>query len=73
MKIKLGMLRTMIREEVERNVRWNAGFGINGMTDSCNVDPPPGLGQTQEDEQETEHEKEEAQIGRRVRNREHPR
>lgn len=51
MRLTLGELRTWIREEVERNMRWSAGFfvggGISG-SDKGIVPPPPGLGDEEE-------------------------
>jgi hypothetical protein len=60
MQITLKELRKMIREEVERNMRWSAGFfggGIDGAGHKgdpllpTGTNPLPGLGS--EDEEET--------------------
>lgn len=51
------LLRQFIREEVERNMRWMAGFfgGLNiGKPRKGNILPPPGLGLDSEDNEETE-------------------
>jgi hypothetical protein len=63
MRIKLSDLRRIIREEVERNLRWTAGFfGGNLSQPSTLHTPLPGLGVTVEkdnDYNNREHEEEE--------------
>jgi len=49
-----GALRQFIKEEVERNMRWTAGFGGGGLGQAANhasspYEPLPGLG-TPDDE-----------------------
>lgn len=55
MKISLKQLRQIIHEEVQRNVRWSAGFGgssMGGNGESKRSSAPfPNLG-TPEDEEE---------------------
>jgi hypothetical protein len=51
------LLRQFIKEEVERNMRWMAGFfggGNIGKSRKGNIVPPPGLGLETEDNEETE-------------------
>lgn len=75
MKININIrtLRRIIREEVDRCVRWSAGFGPGGLGSASHKydaqNPLPGLG----DEEEEDYEKEETnrehvktQIGARV-------
>lgn len=55
MKIKLGNLKKIIKDEVERNNRWLAGFFTGGGISQSNagvVSPPPGLGDESEKEEE---------------------
>ena len=50
MRIRLGTLRRIIREEVERNMRWTAGMVGGGNTDvgERTESPPWGLGTPEE-------------------------
>lgn len=47
MIISICELRKLIREEVERNMRWSAGMfggGLSKGTGKGVIEPPPGLG-----------------------------
>lgn len=47
MRIRLGDLRRLVFEEVERNMRWSAGMVGGGLNSSRHGEanqPPPGLG-----------------------------
>ena len=63
MILTLKELRAIIREEVERNMRWSAGFfsiGGAGHPRKGTEFPPQGLGDEEpQGEQEKEHEEEE--------------
>lgn len=72
----LGDLRQIIFEEVQRNMRWTAGFGgsagIAGRGRGSIEQPPPGLGG--KEEQSKEHGEEEewqfaVKVDRRSRKR----
>ena len=65
MKITMLALRKMIREEMERNLRWTAGIAMNGARLSqpgrgITYGVPPGLGKDSGDEIE---EKENEELG----------
>ena len=63
MKIRLSELRKIIREEVERNLRWSAGYfggDLSQPSKGINYAPLQGLGSsTEEEDIEHEYEKEE--------------
>lgn len=69
MKITVGELRQIIREEVERNMRWSAGFFTGGGISKGRkgtVTPPPGLGSEEENKDYGEEQQEEpGQAGAR--------
>lgn len=53
LKIQLRTLRALVREEVERNMRWSAGFGPGGLGRGngrpAPLGPEPGLGGAEDD------------------------
>lgn len=52
MKITIQKLKQLIRDQVERNLRWSAGFFTGGGISRPRkgvVQPPPDLGSSQED------------------------
>jgi len=63
MKLTIGELRQAIREELERNLRWTAGFFGGNLSQPSTVHMPlPGLGATTEEENDAntgEHEEKE--------------
>lgn len=75
MRIKLGDLRKIIAEEVERNMRWSAGFGgiagIGGRGRGSAELPPLGLGDEGEEQEENQYgkEQEKSQFAVRVDDR----
>lgn len=53
MRLTIGELKQIIREEVERNNRWLAGFFMGGGISKGRkgtIIPPPGLGAEEEQE-----------------------
>lgn len=76
MKVRLGTLRRVIREEVGRAVQWSAGFGGGGLGGGAGrvgpMSPPEGLGdEAEEDLEDEEYGKEQkVQIGARAEDRE---
>lgn len=71
--LTLRQLRALIREEVERNMRWSAGFcGVGGIGAGSprkgTEFPPQGLGDEGEDKTENEYEEEQepSQFAARV-------
>lgn len=55
MRIRVKDLKKIIKDEVERNNRWLAGFFVGGGISQSNAGvlaPPPGLGDEQEQEEE---------------------
>jgi len=58
MRINIDVLRKIIREEIERNMRWSAGMfgGVGSRTRKGNILPPQGLGseKTEEDDKKEE-------------------
>ena len=77
MRITLSELKKIIREEVERNMRWSAGFfmgGNIGKGRKGTIVPPPGLGAGADDEEQEYYGKEEQeepqQAGVRANQRE---
>jgi hypothetical protein len=58
MRISIGELKKLIREEVERNMRWSAGFFMGGNISKGRkgvIPPPPGLGARAEDEEDEQY------------------
>ena len=80
MKLTISQLRKIIREEVARNNADYAGVFCGGGISRSNkgiVNPPPGLGSTEEDREKAEdesHEKasEKCQLAARVLSRRGP-
>lgn len=73
MKITLGVLRALIREQVERNNRWTAGMfmaggehGAHRDKETSLVNPPPGLGTNSEEEKEKDEQEKPSQWAARV-------
>lgn len=79
MKIKLSTLRKIIREEMERNLRWTAGIAIGGaglnnpargvkygVPQGLGSEelPPPGLGSDTEDTEMENEEQEHEEASR---------
>lgn len=67
MKIRMSNLRKMIREEVERNLRWSAGISADGAklnkpSKGINYGVPPGLGSDSGDENDIDKENEETKY-----------
>jgi len=67
MKMTMSTLRKMIREEVERNLRWSAGISADGAklnkpSKGINYGVPPGLGIDSGDENDTDKENEETKY-----------
>jgi hypothetical protein len=59
LRMRLGLLRKLISEEVERNMRWSAGMfsgGLSGKGSGAVVAPPPGLGDDEKEEVDGEEE-----------------
>lgn len=73
MKISIEKLKKIIRDQVERNLRWSAGFFVGGGIDKSRkgvIPPPSGLGSAETDNIETiddyEKEQEKSQFAARV-------
>lgn len=77
MRIKLGILRRLIAEEVDRMIRNSAGFcgmgGVSGNGQGSIESAPPGLGDEGEQEEQEENqygkEQEKSQFAVRVDDR----
>jgi len=72
MLLTLSRLRELVREEVERNMRYNAGLGAKGLSTDARIEPPPGLGpnnSVEDDEEQRAHEQEPTQLVPRVEKR----
>lgn len=64
LRISVGQLRKLIKEEVFRNLAWSAGFfgsGLNSAntTSSGTATAPPGLGDEEEKTEENEEKEQE--------------
>jgi|688.fasta_scaffold01425_18 hypothetical protein len=70
MKIKLSELRKIIREEVERNLRWSAGYfggDLSSPQKGINYVPLQGLGSsTEEEKKQIENYEEEEELERDI-------
>ena len=67
MKIKLSELRKIIREEVERNLRWSAGYfggDLSSPQKGINYVPLQGLGSSTEEKNKIENYEEEEELER---------
>ena len=73
MRIRLRELRRFIKEEVERNNRWMAGFfmdGGSGAADGGPNEPPPGLGDERDELDDNDYgEQQKSQPGARANDR----
>ena len=67
MQLTLELLRIIIKEEVERNLRWSSGFfgGVGSRSRKGTEIPPPGLGTEEEEYVEKEEERRFTQPGAR--------
>jgi hypothetical protein len=67
MKITLSELRRIVREEVERNLRWSAGYfggDLSSPNKGINYAPLQGLGSSTEEKNEIENYEEEEELER---------
>lgn len=67
MKITLSELRKIIREEVERNLRWSAGYfggDLSSPQKGINYVPLQGLGSSTEEKNKIENYEEEEEFER---------
>ncbi len=67
MKITLSELRKIIREEVERNLRWSAGYfggDLSSPQKGINYVPLQGLGSSTEEKNKIENYEEEEELER---------
>lgn len=73
MWITIDNLRRIIKEEIERNLRWSAGMfgGVGGRSRKGSMLPPPGLGNEKEIEKDVKEKEEQrfTQVGPRVERR----
>ena len=72
MKISLSELKKIIREEVERNLRWSAGYfggDLSNPQKGINYVPLQGLGSSTEEDKIEKYEEEE-EFERNITNRE---